>query len=54
MRFMAFCSFSKARTSIWRMRSLLSVILGVDPTDVLEDEDVEEVVKSVAEAAGGD
>jgi hypothetical protein len=33
---------------------ILSVILGVDPTDVLEDEDVEEVVKSVAEAAGGD
>ncbi len=33
---------------------ILSVILGVDPTDVLEDEDVEEVVKSVAEAASGD
>ena len=33
---------------------IVSVVLGVDPTDILEDEDVEEAVKSVVETAGGD
>ena len=33
---------------------ILSVILGVDPTDIKLDDDVEEAVKTVAETASGD
>ena len=33
---------------------IISVILGVDPTDIKLDDDVEEAVKSVAESAGGE
>ena len=33
---------------------IISVILGVDPTDIKLDEDLEDAVKTVAETASGD
>ncbi|MEO1965795.1 hypothetical protein [Hyphomonas sp.] len=33
---------------------ILSVVLGIDPTDIMDDEDVEEAVKSVVETASED
>ncbi|MEZ5998587.1 MAG: hypothetical protein R3B98_07835 [Hyphomonas sp.] len=33
---------------------ILSILMGVDPTDIRMDEDAEDVVKSVIETAGGD